>query len=77
LDRVAGGDLLAEYPAKILNISAIELNKHFQNPTIHIRDTFDVSGFGLGNIPTTYEDISFGLWNLNSFQRILLVITGA
>ncbi|HSE16491.1 MAG TPA: RHS repeat-associated core domain-containing protein [Pyrinomonadaceae bacterium] len=37
--------------AKILNVSASELNKHFQNPTIHIGDAFDVSGFGLGNIP--------------------------
>jgi RHS repeat-associated protein len=38
--------------AKILNVSSKDLNNHFQNPTIHIGDTFDASGFGLGNTPT-------------------------
>jgi hypothetical protein len=38
--------------AKILNVSPKDLNKHFQNPTIHIGDQFDTSFFGLGNVPT-------------------------
>jgi len=41
--------------AKILNVSAKDLNKFFQNPTIHIGDAFDASGFGRENIPTSRD----------------------
>ena len=42
--------------AKLIGVSPKELNKHFQNPTIHIGDQFDVSGFGLGNVPTIRDE---------------------
>jgi RHS repeat-associated protein len=41
--------------AKILNVSATALNKFFQNPTVHIGDGFDASGFGRGSIPTSRD----------------------
>jgi RHS repeat-associated protein len=41
--------------AKLLNASAKDLTKFFQNPTIHIGDRFDASGFGRGSIPTSRD----------------------
>ncbi|HXM51037.1 MAG TPA: RHS repeat-associated core domain-containing protein [Pyrinomonadaceae bacterium] len=42
--------------AKILHVSAGDLNKFFQNPTIHIGDAFDASGFGRGGITTSRDE---------------------
>lgn len=38
--------------AKILHVSAKDLNTHLQNPTVDIGSTFDVSGFYLNNTNT-------------------------
>ncbi|HSD45588.1 MAG TPA: RHS repeat-associated core domain-containing protein, partial [Pyrinomonadaceae bacterium] len=40
---------------KKIGVSPNELNKHFRNPTIHIGDVFDVSGFGRSNEVTARD----------------------
>ena len=41
--------------AKILNVSSQDLNRFFQNPTIHIGDVFDASGFGRSSALTIQD----------------------
>lgn len=41
--------------AKNIGVSPNDLNKHFSNPTIHIGDVFDVSGFGRSNEVTVRD----------------------